>query len=235
MLNIENVSVYYGKIQVLFDVSLRVADRELVALIGANGAGKSTLINAVSGLVVPRKGRITVSGEKINGVSPDKIVQRGITQVAEGRELFPALSVRENLMMGAYTCRDRKEIDTRLESVFDLFPVLKKKVPDAAQTLSGGEQQMLAIGRGLMSRPKLMMLDEPSFGLAPMLVVRMFDVVTRLNQDLGLPVLLVEQNVALALKNSTRGYVIENGRLTMEDESAELLKNPAVEKAYMGI
>jgi branched-chain amino acid transport system ATP-binding protein len=235
MLSIENVSVYYGKIQVLFDVNLRVTEGELVALIGANGAGKSTLINAVSGLVVPRKGRITFRGEKINGMSADKIVQRGITQVAEGRELFPALSVRENLMMGAYTCRNRKEIDARLASAFDLFPVLKKKVGDSAQTLSGGEQQMLAIGRGLMSRPKLMMLDEPSFGLAPMLVVRMFDVVIRLNRELGLPVLLVEQNVALALKNSTRGYVIENGRLTMEDESAELLTNPAVEKAYMGI
>jgi branched-chain amino acid transport system ATP-binding protein len=235
MLSIENVSVYYGKIQVLFDVNLRVTEGELVALIGANGAGKSTLINAVSGLVVPRKGRITFRGEKINGMSADKIVQRGITQVAEGRELFPALSVRENLMMGAYTCRNRREIDARLASAFDLFPVLKKKVGDSAQTLSGGEQQMLAIGRGLMSRPKLMMLDEPSFGLAPMLVVRMFDVVIRLNRELGLPVLLVEQNVALALKNSTRGYVIENGRLTMEDESAELLTNPAVEKAYMGI
>ena len=235
MLNIEHISVFYGKIQVLFDISLRVAEGELVALIGANGAGKSTLINAVSGLVPTRQGRITFLGEKINGISADKIVQRGITQVAEGRELFPALSVRENLMMGAYTCRNRKEIDTRLGSVFDLFPVLKKKTRDVAQTLSGGEQQMLAIGRGLMSRPKLMMLDEPSFGLAPMLVVRMFDVVSRLNRELALPVLLVEQNVALALKNSTRGYVIENGRLTMEEESAELLKNPAVEKAYMGV
>jgi branched-chain amino acid transport system ATP-binding protein len=235
MLNIENVSVFYGKIQVLFDVNLRVTEGELVALIGANGAGKSTLINAVSGLVVPRKGRITFRGAKINGISADKIVRRGITQVAEGRELFPALSVRENLMMGAYTCRNRREIDPRLASVFDLFPVLKQKMGDPAQTLSGGEQQMLAIGRGLMSGPKLMMLDEPSFGLAPMLVVRMFDVVTRLNRELGLPVLLVEQNVALALKNSTRGYVIENGHLTMEDESAELLRNPAVEKAYMGV
>ena len=225
MLNIENISVFHGKIQVLFEVSLRVMEGELVALIGANGAGKSTLINAVSGLIVPRKGRITFKGEKIEG----------ITQVAEGRELFPALSVRENLMMGAYTCRNRREIDPRLTSVFDLFPVLKQKMRDPAQTLSGGEQQMLAIGRGLMSGPKLMMLDEPSFGLAPMLVVRMFDVVTRLNRELGLPVLLVEQNVALALKNSTRGYVIENGRLTMEDESAELLRNPAVEKAYLGV
>jgi len=235
MLNIEHISVFYGKIQVLFDISLRVAEGELVALIGANGAGKSTLINAVSGLVPTRQGRITFLGEKINGISADKIVQRGITQVAEGRELFPALSVRENLMMGAYTCRNRREIDTRLANVFDLFPVLKQKARDVAQTLSGGEQQMLAIGRGLMSRPKLMMLDEPSFGLAPMLVVRMFDVVSRLNRELALPVLLVEQNVALALKNSTRGYVIENGRLTMEEESAELLKNPAVEKAYMGV
>jgi branched-chain amino acid transport system ATP-binding protein len=138
-------------------------------------------------------------------------------------------------MMGAYTCRDRKEIEVRLLKVFDLFPVLKRKKRDYAQTLSGGEQQMLAIGRGLMSSPKLMMLDEPSFGLAPMLVVRMFEVVTQLNRELGLPVLLVEQNVSLALKNSMRGYVMENGRITMEDESVVLLKNPEVEKAYMGV
>ena len=235
MLNIENVSVFYGKIQALFDVSLRVEAGELVALIGANGAGKSTLINAISGLIAPRKGRIAFQGEKIDSLSPDKIVEKGITQVAEGRELFPALSVHENLMMGAYTCRDRKEIEVRLLKVFDLFPVLKKKARDYAQTLSGGEQQMLAIGRGLMSSPKLMMLDEPSFGLAPMLVVRMFEVVTRLNRELGLPVLLVEQNVSLALKNSMRGYVMENGRITMEDESVVLLKNPEVEKAYMGV
>lgn len=235
MLNIENVSVFYGKIQALFDVNLRVEAGELVALIGANGAGKSTLINAISGLIAPRKGRIAFQGEKIDSLSPDKIVEKGITQVAEGRELFPALSVHENLMMGAYTCRDRKEIEVRLLKVFDLFPVLKKKARDYAQTLSGGEQQMLAIGRGLMSSPKLMMLDEPSFGLAPMLVVRMFEVVTRLNRELGLPVLLVEQNVSLALKNSMRGYVMENGRITMEDESVVLLKNPEVEKAYMGV
>ena len=235
MLNIENVSVFYGKIQALFDVNLRVEAGELVALIGANGAGKSTLINAISGLIAPRKGRIAFQGEKIDSLSPDKIVEKGITQVAEGRELFPALSVHENLMMGAYTCRDRKEIEVRLLKVFDLFPILKRKERDYAQTLSGGEQQMLAIGRGLMSSPKLMMLDEPSFGLAPMLVVRMFEVVTRLNRELGLPVLLVEQNVSLALKNSMRGYVMENGRITMEDESVVLLKNPEVEKAYMGV
>ncbi len=235
MLNIENVSVFYGKIQALFDVNLRVAAGELVALIGANGAGKSTLINTISGLIAPRKGRITFQGEKIDSLSPDKIVEKGITQVAEGRELFPALSVHENLMMGAYTCRDRKEIEVRLLKVFDLFPILKRKERDYAQTLSGGEQQMLAIGRGLMARPKLMMLDEPSFGLAPMLVVRMFEVVTQLNRELGLPVLLVEQNVSLALKNSMRGYVMENGRITMEDESVVLLKNPEVEKAYMGV
>ena len=156
-------------------------------------------------------------------------------EASEGRELFPALSVHENLMMGAYTCRDRKEIEVRLLKVFDLFPILKRKERDYAQILSGGEQQMLAIGRGLMSRPKLMMLDEPSFGLAPMLVVRMFEVVTQLNRELGLPVLLVEQNVSLALKNSMRGYVMENGRITMEDESVVLLKNPEVEKAYMGV
>lgn len=235
MLKIENVSVFYGKIQALFDVNLRVEAGELVALIGANGAGKSTLINAISGLIALRKGRIAFQGEKIDSLSPDKVVERGITQVAEGRELFPALSVHENLMMGAYTCRDRKEIEVHLLKVFDLFPVLKRKERDYAQTLSGGEQQMLAIGRGLMSSPKLMMLDEPSFGLAPMLVVRMFEVVTQLNRELGLPVLLVEQNVSLALKNSMRGYVMENGRITMEDESVVLLKNPEVEKAYMGV
>jgi branched-chain amino acid transport system ATP-binding protein len=235
MLKVEDVSVFYGKIQVLFDVTLRVDTGELVALIGANGAGKSTLINAISGLIVPRKGRIIFQDEEIHGVSPDKVVEKGITQVAEGRELFPGLSVRENLMMGAYTCRNRREIEARLASVFELFPVLKRKVRDYAQTLSGGEQQMLAIGRGLMSSPKLMMLDEPSFGLAPMLVIRMFEVVTRLNRELGLPVLLVEQNVSLALTHSSRGYVMENGRLSMEDQSSSLLKNPAVVKAYMGV
>ncbi len=235
MLHVDNLSVFYGNIQALHSFNLRVGPGEVVALIGGNGAGKSTMINTISGLVSPREGEIVFDDSRIDRVPPEKIVERGLIQVAEGRELFQALTVLENLMMGAYTLREKKKIDENLKNVFDLFPILKERKQSLAQTLSGGEQQMLAIGRALMSSPKMIMLDEPSFGLAPILVERIFDVITRLNQETGIPILLVEQNVFLSLKISSRGYVIERGKKVLEGKSEDLFNNPEVEKAYMGV
>ncbi len=235
MLRVDNLSVFYGRIEALHAFNLRVGPGEVVALIGANGAGKSTMINAVSGLISPRQGEIFFEGSRIDRIPPEQIVARGLIQVAEGRELFQALTVQENLMMGAYTVRDKKRIDESLKTVFDLFPILKERKQSLAQTLSGGEQQMLAIGRALMSCPKMIMLDEPSFGLAPILVERIFGVITRLNQETGIPILLVEQNVFLSLKISSRGYVIERGKKVLEGKSEDLVNNPEVEKAYMGV
>jgi branched-chain amino acid transport system ATP-binding protein len=235
MLRVEDLSVFYGKIQALYSFTLHVEKGEVVALIGANGAGKSTMMNTISGLIPPREGEILFAGERIDGIPPERVVEKGLIQVAEGRELFSALTVFENLMMGAYTLRDSKKIEENLKSVFDLFPVLAERKRNLAQTLSGGEQQMLAIGRALMSNPRMIMLDEPSLGLAPILVSRIFEVITRLNQETGIPILLVEQNVFLSLKVSSRGYVIERGKKVFEGKSTDLLINPDVEKAYMGV
>jgi branched-chain amino acid transport system ATP-binding protein len=235
MLKVEDLSVFYGKIQALYSFTLHVGKGEVVALIGANGAGKSTMINTISGLIPSQEGKILFAGERIDGIPPERVVAKGLIQVAEGRELFSALTVFENLMMGAYTLRDAKKIEENLRSVFELFPVLAERKRNLAQTLSGGEQQMLAIGRALMSNPGMIMLDEPSFGLAPILVARIFEVITRLNQETGIPILLVEQNVFLSLKVSSRGYVIERGKRVFEGKSADLLINPDVEKAYMGV
>jgi branched-chain amino acid transport system ATP-binding protein len=235
MLKVEHLSVFYGKIQALYDFSLHVDKGEVVALIGANGAGKSTMINTLSGLIPVRGGKITFQGEQIDGVPPERIVRKGLIQVAEGRELFPSLTVLENLMMGAYTVNDREKINGNMENVFRLFPVLSDRKRSLAQTLSGGEQQMLAIGRALMANPGMIMLDEPSLGLAPILVTRIFEVIIRLNREAGIPILLVEQNVVLSLKISSRAYVIERGKKVLEGKSADLLNNPDVEKAYMGV
>ena len=235
MLRVENLSVSYGKIQALHRFTLHVEPGEVVALIGANGAGKSTMINTISGLISPKEGEIFFDNSRIDRIPPEKIVKRGLIQVAEGRELFQALTVLENLMMGAYTLADKKRIEDNLNTVFTLFPILKERKQSFAQTLSGGEQQMLAIARALMSSPKMIMLDEPSFGLAPILVERIFGVITRLNQETGIPILLVEQNVFLSLKISSRGYVIEGGRKVLEGKSEDLSINPEVEKAYMGV
>jgi branched-chain amino acid transport system ATP-binding protein len=235
MLRVENLSVSYGKIQALYRFTLHVEPGEVVALIGANGAGKSTMINTISGLISPKEGEIFFDNSRIDRIPPEKIVKRGLIQVAEGRELFQALTVLENLMMGAYTLAEKNRIKDNLNTVFTLFPILKERKQSLAQTLSGGEQQMLAIARALMSSPKMIMLDEPSFGLAPILVERIFGVITRLNQETGIPILLVEQNVFLSLKISSRGYVIERGRKVLEGKSEELSINPEVEKAYMGV
>ena len=235
MLKCDSFSVAYGKIETLHELSLHVDNGEIVALIGANGAGKSTLINTISGLMIPKSGQIHFNGERIDGAPPDAVVRKGLIQVAEGRQLFPNLTVWENLTMGAYTLKDKTKFNDYLQIVKELFPVLERKKNNPAQTMSGGEQQMLAIARALMAAPKMVMLDEPSLGLAPLLVTRIFKVIKNLNKDLGLPILLVEQNVFLSLKISSRGYVLERGRITLEDKSELLLKNPEVERAYMGV
>ena len=235
MLQVENLSIFYGKIQALHNFTLHVEPGEVVALIGANGAGKSTMINSISGLISPAGGEIYFGGERIDGTPPERIVRKGLIQVAEGRELFPTLTVMENLSMGAYTLNEKRKVEETREKVFHLFPILQERRKNLAQTLSGGEQQMLAIGRALMSNPRMIMLDEPSFGLAPILVDRIFEVITRLNKETGLPILLVEQNVFLSLRVSSRGYVIERGNKVLEGESETLLHNPEVEKAYMGV
>jgi branched-chain amino acid transport system ATP-binding protein len=235
LLNCENLSVAYGKIEALHGLTLSVDSGEIVALIGANGAGKSTIINTISGLIIPKTGEILFRGDRISSMPPEAIVRKGLIQVAEGRQLFPTLTVWENLIMGAYTVRDKTKFDEYLRVVFELFPILEKKKNDMAQTMSGGEQQMLAIARALMAVPKMVMLDEPSLGLAPFLVVRIFQVIRNLNRDLGLPILLVEQNVYLSLKISSRGYVLERGKIVLEDRSEELMSNPDVEAAYMGV
>jgi branched-chain amino acid transport system ATP-binding protein len=235
MLKVENLSVSYGRIQALHNFTLEVKAGEVVALIGANGAGKSTMINTISGLVPPAEGKILFGGERIDRIPPERIVRKGLIQVAEGRELFPTLTVLENLSMGAYTLSEKEKIEANRANVFHLFPILEERGKNLAQTLSGGEQQMLAIGRALMSSPRMIMLDEPSFGLAPILVDRIFEVITRLNKENGLPILLVEQNVFLSLRVSSRGYVIERGKKALEGESEALLHNPDVEKAYLGV
>jgi branched-chain amino acid transport system ATP-binding protein len=226
--------VHYNRIPALSGVNLRVQVGEIVALLGANGAGKSTLVNTASGLVPPSSGRITFDGVEIGGRPAETVARRGLIQVPEGRQLFPLLTIEENLRMGAYLVRDPQHVTQSLDEVYGLFPILKDRRRLAAQTLSGGQQQMLAIGRALMSRPRMMMLDEPSLGLAPLLVEQIFAVIETLHQR-GLPILLIEQNAALSLTVSHRAYVLEHGRITLSGPSRDLLTNPQVEKAYLGI
>lgn len=234
MLEISDLTVHYNRIPALSGVNLRVQAGEIVALLGANGAGKSTLVNTASGLVPPSSGRITFDGVEIGGRPAETVARRGLIQVPEGRQLFPLLTIEENLRMGAYLVRDPQHVTQSLDEVYGLFPVLKDRRRLAAQTLSGGQQQMLAIGRALMSRPRMMMLDEPSLGLAPLLVEQIFAVIDTLHQR-GLPILLIEQNAALSLTVSHRAYVLEHGRITLSGPSRDLLTNPQVEKAYLGI
>lgn len=235
MLQVDSIDVYYGDVQVLKKVTLDVNEGELVAVIGANGAGKTTLLKSISGLLKPRHGSITFRGKRISGLEPDQIVAQGIVQVPEGRLLFPDMTVRENLEMGAYLLKTREEVVKHLESVYALFPVLQERDGQLAGTLSGGEQQMLAIGRGLMSAPKLMMFDEPSLGLAPMLVRAIFDMVMRINKELGVSVLLVEQNVQHSCQISDRAFVIENGEVVLQGTGLEMLQNDHVRRAYLGL
>lgn len=234
MLTIEGVDVYYGAIHALAGVCLTVNQGEIVTMIGANGAGKSTTIRTVSGLVRPRGGRILFEGEDITRLTPHKLVQRGICQSPEGRRVFANMSVLENLQLGAYLHRkNAAQMRSDLDRVLELFPRLKERINQSAGTMSGGEQQMLAMGRALMSRPRLLMLDEPSLGLAPFLVQQIFAIIRDINQQ-GVTILLVEQNAFQALRIASRGYVLETGRVVLEDQSARLLENDEVKKAYLG-
>jgi len=234
MLKLKNVQTFYGNIQALKDVTIEISEGEIITLIGANGAGKTTTLMAVSGIVPPRSGEISFMGEPITGMEPDKIVSLGICQVPEGRRIFPYLSVAENLDMGAFLRNDRAEIKRDMEYVFDLFPILAQRRHQAGGTLSGGEQQMLAISRALMARPRLLLLDEPSLGLAPLIVKQIFEIISKINAENNTTIFLVEQNANLALKVATRGYVMENGRITLTDLSENLLANEEVKKAYLG-
>ena len=233
MLKIDDLKVRYGGIEAVKGISFEVPEGAIVTLIGANGAGKSTTLRTIAGLVKPASGRIHLQAEDITGMSPDKIVTRGITLVPEGRRVFPDLTVLENLKVGAYLRRDKNEIEHDLLWVYDLFPRLKERSWQAAGTLSGGEQQMLAVGRALMSRPKLIMMDEPSLGLAPIIVKGIFDIIKEINR-MGVTVLLIEQNANMALKIADVGYVLETGRITLTGSGQELLRNEDVKKAYLG-
>jgi len=235
MLELQNVETFYGNIQALKSISLEIAQGEIVTLIGANGAGKSTTLMSISGVVPPRAGEIRFEGQPINGMPPNAIVSLGISQVPEGRRIFPYLTVLENLDMGAFLRDDKAEIKGDLDYVFELFPILAERRHQAGGTLSGGEQQMLAISRALMARPRLLLLDEPSLGLAPLVVKRIFEIVRKINSENNTTVFLVEQNANLALKTAHRGYVMENGRIIMADAAANLLTNEDVRKAYLGI
>lgn len=235
MLSINNIDVYYGDVQVLKDISMEVKDKELVAVIGANGAGKTTLIKTISGLLKPREGSITFKDSKISDLPGHKIVDQGIVQVPEGRLLFPEMSVLENLQMGSFLIKDKKLFEENLQTVFDLFPRLKEREKQLAGTLSGGEQQMAAIGRAIMASPKLIMMDEPSLGLSPKLVGTIFDLIMKINKELGMTVLLVEQNVQMSCQISDRAYVIENGSVVLSGTGREMLSNDHVRKAYLGI
>ena len=230
----DRINVLHGDLQVLWNVSFKIDRGKLVTIIGPNGAGKTTILNTISGLLRPRSGSIIYLGKRVENLPPHKLVKLGIAHVPEGRRLFPQLSVMENLKMGAYTRERVREKDEMLEWVFQLFPILKERKNQRASTLSGGEQQMLALGRGLMSKPKLLMLDEPSLGLAPKLVPLVFKVIERVNKE-GITVLLVEQNVHQALELADRSYVLEEGKIVLEGKGKELINNDHVKRAYLGI
>jgi len=235
MLDVNNIKTYYGNIQALKGVSLSINEGEIITLIGANGAGKTTTLMTISGVVPARSGEIKFKGESIQGLSPDQIVAMGLCQVPEGRRIFPYLTVAENLDMGAYLRMDKEGVTRDLEYVYALFPILAERRNQQGGTLSGGEQQMLAISRALMARPRLLLLDEPSLGLAPLIVKRIFDIIKKINSENNTTIFLVEQNANQALKVAHRGYVMENGRITITDSAADLLANEDVKKAYLGI
>jgi branched-chain amino acid transport system ATP-binding protein len=238
MLKIKNINAYYGKVHALKNVSLHLNRGEIVTLIGANGAGKTTLLNTLSGLITAATGEIQLEGKGVVGLAPDRIVSLGLSQVPEGRQVFNPLTVEENLELGAYlryrAGGQKDEITADLERMYRMFPRLEERRKQAAGTLSGGEQQMLAIGRALMARPKLLLLDEPSMGLAPLVVQDIFKVIERLRREEGTSILLVEQNARAALKVADRGYVLETGKVILEGKAAELLENKDVQRAYLG-
>lgn len=235
LLELNDVHTYYGKIHALKGVSFTVNDGEIVTLIGSNGAGKSTTLRTISGLLRPRQGEVKLRGRPLTQVAPHKIVQSGVGHVPEGRGVFPALTVLENLEMGAYLLSSRSELERRLETVFRLFPRLRERITQKGGTLSGGEQQMLAIGRALMQQPTILLLDEPSMGLAPLLVEEIFRTVQQLNQERGTTILLVEQNAQSALQVAHRAYVMETGRISISGDAQELLADPRVIEAYLGL
>jgi branched-chain amino acid transport system ATP-binding protein len=235
ILSVTNIETYYGPIMAIRGVSFEVPKGGIVTILGANGAGKSTVLKTISGVMDPQKGSILFEGRDIRGIDPDKVMRLGVSHVPEGREVFPFLSVRENLRMGAYTRRDPDGVAQDLEAVFGYFPVLRERADQRAGSLSGGEQQMLAISRALMARPRLMLLDEPSLGLSPKLVKDIFDIVVRINRELGVTILLVEQNANMALKTADFGYVLEVGRIVMADTCARLLQKEDIKEFYLGI
>jgi branched-chain amino acid transport system ATP-binding protein len=235
MLKLHNVQTYYGNIQALKGVSITIEEGEIVTLIGANGAGKTTTLMSICGITPPRKGEILLDGEPIHGMSPEKIVQKGIVQVPEGRRIFPDMSVVENLEMGAFLRSNKQQVQQDLNYVMTLFPILEKRRNQLGGTLSGGEQQMLAISRGLMARPRILLLDEPSLGLAPLIIKQIFDIIRQINKENNTTIFLVEQNANQALKLAHRGYVMETGEITLVDQASALLENAAVKKAYLGL
>ncbi|MBT8372686.1 MAG: ABC transporter ATP-binding protein [Deltaproteobacteria bacterium] len=234
ILELTKVSAGYGRIKALKGISLKVYPGEIVAMIGANGAGKSTTLMVICGIVAVESGEITYKGKAINGVAAEKLPPMGLCQIPEGRRIFPRLSVRENLELGAFYRKDRSEIDKDLDRVLSLFPILAERTKQQGGTLSGGEQQMLAIARALMSRPEVLLMDEPSLGLAPIFVQKIFDIISEINKKDGTTILLVEQNANLALQSAGRGYVLETGQITMEDKADSLLHNAEIRKAYLG-
>lgn len=234
LLEVDAVSAAYGNIRALQDVSLKVPQGAIVALLGANGAGKSTTLNVISRLVSPTAGSVRFAGDPIHRLSADAVVGRGIVQVPEGREIFREMSVRENLEMGAYLRRDRNAVRQDMDMVCDTFPRLRERFEQKAATLSGGEQQMLATGRAMMARPRMILLDEPSMGLSPLVVEQIFDIILRLNREQGITILLVEQNVKLALSVSSHAYILENGEIALDGQSAALASDEGVQRAYLG-
>jgi len=234
MLEINNINTFYGRVQSLWDVSLKVNEAEIVALVGANGSGKTTLLNTICGLISPASGSITFLGQRIDKLAPYAIVEMGLSHIPEGGRIFPDMTVRENLEMGAYPLHAWKEKEETIKHVYRIFPRLQERENQLARTLSGGEKQMLAMGRGLMSKPKMCMFDEPSYGLAPKLVLEVFRIVKSLREE-GITVLLVEQNVRHTLEIADRAYVLENGRVVLEGGGEELLQSDYIKKAYLGL
>ncbi len=234
MLKLEGISAGYGGAEIIREVSLEVRKGEVVTIVGANGAGKTTTLRTICGIVKPTSGSIVFEGRRLDGLGSDAIVAAGITMVPEGRQLFPHISVKDNLLMGAYKPSARANAGQRMEEVLEIFPRVRERMTQMAGSLSGGEQQMVAIGRGLMSNPSLLMFDEPSLGLSPLLVSQVFDVIDQI-VSLGMTVLIVEQNIVHTLKIADRGYVLENGEITMTGTGRELLENPHIKKAYLGI
>ena len=235
LLEVNNIETYYGPIMAIRGISFGVPRGAIVTILGANGAGKTTILKTVSGVMDPQKGTVTFDGRALRGLDPDKVMRLGLSHVPEGREVFPLLTVRENLKMGAYTRKDAAAVAQDMQMVYDYFPVLAMRAEQRAGLLSGGEQQMLSISRALMARPKMMLLDEPSLGLSPKLVKDIFDIIVRINQEQGVTILLVEQNANMALHIADYGYVLEVGRIVMEDTCARLLEKDDIKEFYLGI